>query len=109
MNVIINCGAKCHSNGVKIRSLIEWPINFQEVFIHGSCKVDMKMYTNQLSLTLSVVINSVINSVWICASILITDSSHAGGIIQHHCSSQSMDHAVQIIGYNMTGNLVRIE
>ena len=26
-----------------------------------------------------------------------------GGIIQHHCSAGSVDHAVQIVGYDMAG------
>ena len=26
-----------------------------------------------------------------------------GGIIQHHCSTGSLDHAVQIVGYDTTG------
>ena len=26
-----------------------------------------------------------------------------GGIIQHHCSAGSLDHAVQIVGYDTTG------
>ena len=33
-------------------------------------------------------------------TILITP---AGGIIQHHCSGDFYDHAIQIIGYDLTG------
>lgn len=29
--------------------------------------------------------------------------THAGGIIQHHCSGDFYDHAIQIIGYDLTG------
>ena len=28
-----------------------------------------------------------------------------GGIIQHHCSTGSLDHAVQIVGYDTTGTV----
>ena len=26
-----------------------------------------------------------------------------GGIVQHHCSEETLDHAVVIVGYDMTG------
>lgn len=29
-----------------------------------------------------------------------------GGIIQHHCTNQNMNHAVQIIGYNLNDSPV---
>ena len=32
----------------------------------------------------------------------------AGGIIQHHCTGTYYDHAVQIVGYDMTGNNIII-
>ena len=32
-----------------------------------------------------------------------TFSIPAGGIIQHHCTNVTIDHAVQIVGYDLTG------
>lgn len=30
--------------------------------------------------------------------------NHLGGIIRYHCTNTSIDHAVQIVGYDMTSN-----
>ena len=30
---------------------------------------------------------------------------YSGGIIQHHCSGDFYDHAIQIIGYDLTGDV----
>lgn len=30
---------------------------------------------------------------------------YLGGIIQHHCSSQSANHAVLVVGYNTAGTV----
>lgn len=31
---------------------------------------------------------------------------HLGGIIQHHCDGSYVDHAVQIVGYDLTGRYI---
>lgn len=39
----------------------------------------------------------------ICTTCTSCSHTKLGGIIQHHCTGNVIDHAVQIVGFNMTG------
>ena len=42
-----------------------------------------------------------ISECYISSYVSYSTSYQPGGIIQHHCSGSELDHAVQVVGYNL--------
>ena len=39
----------------------------------------------------------------VCVCVCVTWPPYLGGVMQHHCSAQDLDHAVVIVGYSLQG------